>query len=322
MVDHRIGPATRPASSRRRRSSSRQANVSGMDAVPTRCAPRPSATSRVSGRASRARTSLWHKPFTQVLDESNAPFYKWFEDGELNASYNCLDRNLDDGNADKVAIIFEADDGKVTQDHLPASCYHDASASSPTALKSLGIKKGDRVHHLHADVDRGGGRDAGVRAHRRHALGRVRRLLRQEPAGAHHRRRRDRGDHRRRADARRQGARRSSRSSTRRSRMGGCEAIKNVVVYQRTGGKVPMEARSRRVVARRCRRTSPTTCEPACGRRRASAVHPLHVGLDRQAEGRAALDRRLPAVGRPDDEVDVRHTSRPMSSGARPTSAG
>src|SRR6188472_2196889 len=58
---------------------------------------------------------LWKKPFTKSLDESNAPFYKWFEDGELNVSYNCLDRNIANGNAEKVAIIFEADDGTVTK---------------------------------------------------------------------------------------------------------------------------------------------------------------------------------------------------------------
>jgi acetyl-CoA synthetase len=50
-----------------------------------------------------------------VLDESNAPFYKWFEDGELNASYNCLDRNVEKGLGDKTAIVFEADDGTVTR---------------------------------------------------------------------------------------------------------------------------------------------------------------------------------------------------------------
>ncbi|WP_290368071.1 acetyl-coenzyme A synthetase N-terminal domain-containing protein, partial [Cupriavidus taiwanensis] len=49
--------------------------------------------------ARHARELLhWNKPFTKVLDESNAPFYKWFEDGQLNASYNCLDRNLQNGN--------------------------------------------------------------------------------------------------------------------------------------------------------------------------------------------------------------------------------
>ena len=45
----------------------------------------------------------WHKPFSKVLDESKAPFYKWFEDGELNVSYNCLERNLENGNASKIA---------------------------------------------------------------------------------------------------------------------------------------------------------------------------------------------------------------------------
>ena len=52
-----------------------------------------------------ARETLdWHKPFSRALDESNAPFYKWFEDGQLNVSYNCLDRNLENGNANKIAI--------------------------------------------------------------------------------------------------------------------------------------------------------------------------------------------------------------------------
>ena len=45
----------------------------------------------------------------------HAPFFKWFEDGTLNASYNCLDRHVERGLGDKIAIIFEADDGAVTQ---------------------------------------------------------------------------------------------------------------------------------------------------------------------------------------------------------------
>src|SRR5258706_16346873 len=57
---------------------------------------------------------LWQKPFQQVLDESNVPFYKWFADGRLNVSYNCLDRHLQT-QPDKVALIFEADDGKGTK---------------------------------------------------------------------------------------------------------------------------------------------------------------------------------------------------------------
>ena len=57
----------------------------------------------------------WKKPFTKVLDSSNAPFFKWFEDGTLNVSYNCLDRQVEAGLGDKVAIVFEADDGSVTR---------------------------------------------------------------------------------------------------------------------------------------------------------------------------------------------------------------
>ena len=65
--------------------------------------------------AAQARRLLhWQQPFTKTLDTSKAPFFTWFEDGLLNASYNCLDRNIERGLGDKTAIIFEADDGKVT----------------------------------------------------------------------------------------------------------------------------------------------------------------------------------------------------------------
>ena len=80
----------------------------------------------------------WHKPFGKVLDESQAPFYKWFEDGLLNASYNCLDRQIEAGLGDKTAIIFEADDGKVSQ-----FTYKDLLARVSrlaNALKAQGVK--------------------------------------------------------------------------------------------------------------------------------------------------------------------------------------
>ncbi len=85
----------------------------------------------------------WKKPFTKVLDSSNAPFFKWFEDGTLNVSYNCLDRNVERGLGDKVAIIFEADDGAVTR-----ITYRELLAKVSqfaNALKARGVKKGDRV---------------------------------------------------------------------------------------------------------------------------------------------------------------------------------
>jgi len=84
----------------------------------------------------------WHKPFTKSLDDSNAPFFKWFEDGELNVSYNCLDKHLAT-QADKTAIIFESDDGKVT--HVSYRELHGRVSQFANGLKSRGIKKGDRV---------------------------------------------------------------------------------------------------------------------------------------------------------------------------------
>jgi len=94
-----------------------------------------------AGHAKRLLT--WKKPFTQVLDQSNPPFFKWFADGVLNASYNCLDRHVEAGEGDRVAIIFEADDGQVTQ--VTYGELLQRVGQFANALKSLGVKKGDRV---------------------------------------------------------------------------------------------------------------------------------------------------------------------------------
>ncbi len=85
----------------------------------------------------------WSKPFTRTLDESNAPFYKWFDDGELNASANCLDKHMGTPVENKTAVIFEADDGTVTK-----TTYKELLArvsQFANALKADGIQKGDRV---------------------------------------------------------------------------------------------------------------------------------------------------------------------------------
>ncbi|MEO8485432.1 MAG: acetate--CoA ligase [Betaproteobacteria bacterium] len=91
-----------------------------------------------------ARENLaWHKPFTEVLDETNAPFYRWFHDGELNASYNCLDVNLERGLGEKTAIVFESDDGEVTRVSYRELTHRVCKLAN--GLKALGVKKGDRV---------------------------------------------------------------------------------------------------------------------------------------------------------------------------------
>ena len=120
----------------------RKATVSGMAAYEALC---KQAEADYEGFwAARAREFVtWKTPFTQVLDESNAPFFKWFADGTLNASYNCLDRNIERGLGDKTALIFEADDGSVTRIN-----YRDLLARTcqiANGLRSLGIAKGDRV---------------------------------------------------------------------------------------------------------------------------------------------------------------------------------
>ena len=119
----------------------KNAAVSGMEAYKALCAQ---AEQDYTGFwANLARQELtWQTPFTQTLDESNAPFYRWFHDGKLNASYNCLDRHLPT-RGDKTAIIFEADDGTATK--VSYKELHQRVCRFANALKAQGIGLGDRV---------------------------------------------------------------------------------------------------------------------------------------------------------------------------------
>ena len=118
------------------------ARISGMAAYHALCAEAEKDFEGFWARLARDNLS-WKKPFTQTLDESDAPFYKWFADGELNASYNCLDRHLGTATENKKAIIFESDDGKVTP--VTYKELHARVCRFANALKAMGIKKGDRV---------------------------------------------------------------------------------------------------------------------------------------------------------------------------------
>jgi len=93
--------------------------------------------------ANLARQELsWQQPFSKTLDSTNAPHFRWFYDGQLNASYNCLDRHLATlGN--KTAIIFEGEKGDTRQ--LTYQQLHTDVCRFANGLKSIGIKKGDRV---------------------------------------------------------------------------------------------------------------------------------------------------------------------------------
>ncbi len=119
----------------------KNAAISGMAAYQALCAEAEKDFEGFWARHARNEL-LWSKAFTKVLDESNSPFFKWFHDGELNASYNCLDRHLKT-QPDKIAIIFEADDGKVTKVTY-RQLYHRVCQFA-NALKAHGVQKGERV---------------------------------------------------------------------------------------------------------------------------------------------------------------------------------
>jgi len=119
----------------------KQANVSGMVGYKALSDAAVKDYEGFWGKLAR-ETLQWKKPFTKVLNTSQAPFYKWFEDGELNVSYNCLDKHLTT-QPDKIAIIFEADDGKVSK--ITYRELHGRVCQFANGLKSRGIKKGDRV---------------------------------------------------------------------------------------------------------------------------------------------------------------------------------
>ena len=117
------------------------ANVSGMDSYKVICNKFTNNYEESWGELAR-ELLLWEKPFTKILNENRAPFYKWFEDGKINASYNCLDRHLKK-QPNKLAFIFEGDDGfikTITYKDL----YHKVCEFA-NGLKTLSLDVGDRV---------------------------------------------------------------------------------------------------------------------------------------------------------------------------------
>ncbi|MEF2978732.1 acetate--CoA ligase [Subtercola sp. YIM 133946] len=85
----------------------------------------------------------WHTPFTTTLNWSNPPFAQWFEDGELNVAYNCLDRHVLAGNGDRIALYWEGEPGdSATYTYAELTAEVKKAA---TVLLSLGISRGDRV---------------------------------------------------------------------------------------------------------------------------------------------------------------------------------
>ena len=94
--------------------------------------------------ADAARDIDWYKPAEKVLDDSNIPFYRWFQGGELNTCYNALDRHVEHGRGDQAALIYDSPVTGVKKT-FTYSELRDTVASFAGALIDRGVEKGDRV---------------------------------------------------------------------------------------------------------------------------------------------------------------------------------
>jgi len=246
----------------------KNAAISGMDAYNKLCAEAEKDYVGFWARLAKEHV-YWKQPFTKTLDESKAPFYKWFEDGTTNASYNCLDRNLQIGNANKTAIVFESDDGKVTP--ITYQELHDRVCQLANALRKRGIKKGDRIIiYMPMSVEGVIAMQACARIGATHSVvfgGFSAKSLQERiiDAGAV-------------AVITADEQMRGGKSLPLKTivdealALGDCEIIKNVIVYKRTGGNIPFKAGldswMHEIIASEAK-----TCDPEW----VSAEHPLFI---------------------------------------------
>ncbi len=245
-----------------------KAHVSGMAAYEALCKEAETDYQGYWGRLAKEFIT-WKTPFTKVLDESNAPFFKWFEDGTLNASYNCLDRNIEKGLGDKTALIFEADGGEVTK--ITYSQLLAKTCQYANALKSLGIQKGDRVViYISMSIDGVAAMQACARIGATHSV-----VFGGFSAQSLRDRIEDTGavavitaDHQVRG-----GKQLPLKSIVDDAlALGGCDSIKNVLVVKRSGAEIAMTA-GRDVWMQALADQQATTCEPEW----VGAEHPLFL---------------------------------------------
>ncbi|MGD8790099.1 MAG: acetate--CoA ligase, partial [Burkholderiales bacterium] len=245
----------------------KQANISGMAAYKELCNEAEQDYEGFWARLARENL-LWHKPFKNVLDEANAPHYKWFDDGELNVSYNCLDRHLNT-QPNKIAIIFEADDGTVTKITYK-QLYHKVCQFA-NGLKSLGIKHGDRVViYMPMSIEAVAAMQACARIGATHSV---------VFGGFSAKSLQDRiGDAGAVAVLTADGQMRGGKEIPLKPMvdeaigMGGCDSVKHIVVYKRTDSNINMQE-GRDVWLSDLVQNQPDVCEPTW----VNAEHPLFI---------------------------------------------
>ena len=246
----------------------KQAAVAGMEQYQALCAEADADYAGFWARMAREQL-LWKTPFTRSLDDSKAPFFKWFEDGTLNASYNCLDRHLGTPVEKKTAVIFEADDGKVTK--VTYKELHARVCQFANGIAALGYKKGDRaILYLPMSIEAIVAMQACARLGIIHSVvfgGFSSKSLQERIV--------DTGASLVIcADGQMRGGKTLPLKSAvdEALAMGGCEAVRKVIVYRRTNEKVQWTP-DRDSWMHDVAASQPTTCEPVD----VGAEHPLFV---------------------------------------------
>jgi acetyl-CoA synthetase len=210
------------------------AAISGMEGYKALCAEAEKSPDAFWSRMARENLK-WDKPFTKVLDESEAPFYRWFGDGELNVSANCLDRHLDSPTANKTALIFESDDGKVSK--VTYKELHARVCEFANGIKALGHKTGERaIIYMPMSIEAVVAMQACARLGIIHSV-----VFGGFSSKSLHERTVDVGATLViTADEQVRGGKSIPLKSAvdEALEMGGCEAVSHVIVYKRTGGKV------------------------------------------------------------------------------------
>ena len=220
--------------------------------------------------ATQAGRLAWAKQWDQVLDWSNPPFAKWFVGGQLNVAYNCLDRHVEAGQGDQVAIHWEGEPGDTRT--ITYADLHELDLPGGERADRAGRGRRRPGGDLPADDPRGGGRDAGLRPDRRHAQRGLRRLLRRRADQPDRGRQRQGGDHRRR----RLPAGQAVGAEADRGRGGGATARRSSTCWWSAAPARTSPGRRQDHWWHETVETAVAGAHRAAVRRRAPAVHPLH----------------------------------------------